>query len=223
MALLGYFLQLLLAVGTKLEHVIDQLAHVVAEKHIAIEGDLVVQPSDDHFWFHRPRIILILIQIILFQNSFEIAFFCWIWVSKYFKVPIMASVTQFSSNLRWTKSDMLQSIIGSIWLRLLHHGTSPVIIQVLCSYSTLPLYAIVTQMGTCYKKAIFEEHVQEGLVGWAQNARKKGLSAAAKGSSQDGSSSTPEIQLGKLGKKNYVMEEGNVGGIEPAMNSDRPK
>lgn len=68
--------------GTKLEHVITQLAHEVAEKHAAIEGDLVVQPSDHHFWFHRPRIVLYLIHFILFQNAFEIAFFFWIWVSK---------------------------------------------------------------------------------------------------------------------------------------------
>ena len=74
------FLQLLLAVGTKLEHVIAQLAHEVAEKHVAVQGDLVVHPSDDHFWFNKPKIVLILIHIILFQNSFELAFFFWIWV-----------------------------------------------------------------------------------------------------------------------------------------------
>lgn len=73
-------LQLLLAVGTKLEHVIIQLAHEVAEKHVALEGDLVVKPSDEHFWFHRPRLVLLLIHIILFQNSFEFAVFLWIWV-----------------------------------------------------------------------------------------------------------------------------------------------
>jgi len=72
--------QLLLAVGTKLEHVITRLAQDVAQRHIAIAGDLVVQPSDDHFWFHRPRLILILIHIILFQNSFELAFLFFIWV-----------------------------------------------------------------------------------------------------------------------------------------------
>lgn len=72
--------QLLLAVGTKLEHVITQLAHEVAEKHIAIEGELVVKPSDEHFWFAKPRVVLFLIHFILFQNAFEIAFFFWIWV-----------------------------------------------------------------------------------------------------------------------------------------------
>ena len=76
--------QLLLAVGTKLEHIITELAHEVAEKHVAIEGDLVVNPSDDHFWFNRPQIALFLIHFILFQNAFEIAFFFWIWVS-YFR------------------------------------------------------------------------------------------------------------------------------------------
>lgn len=73
-------MQLLLAVGTKLEHVITQLAHEVAEKHSAIEGELVVNPSDEHFWFHRPRIFLYLLHFILFQNAFEIAFFFWILV-----------------------------------------------------------------------------------------------------------------------------------------------
>lgn len=76
----SFIFQLLLAVGTKLEHVISQLAHEVAEKHVAIEGELVVQPSDEHFWFGRPQFVLFLIHFILFQNSFEIAFFFWIWV-----------------------------------------------------------------------------------------------------------------------------------------------
>ncbi|XP_024024648.1 MLO-like protein 1, partial [Morus notabilis] len=143
---------LLLAVGTKLEHVITQLAHEVAEKHVAIEGDLVVRPSDDHFWFHRPRLVLLLIHIILFQNSFELAFFFWIWVQYGFDSCIMGQ-------------------IGYIIPRLVIGG----FVQFLCSYSTLPLYAIVTQMGSSFKKAIFEDYVQEGLVGWARQARKNRL------------------------------------------------
>ena len=67
-----------------MEHVIIQLADEVAEKHAAIEGELAVRPSDDHFWFHRPDVVLFLIHFILFKNSFEIAFFFWIWVSKFF-------------------------------------------------------------------------------------------------------------------------------------------
>ncbi|THF95458.1 hypothetical protein TEA_007720 [Camellia sinensis var. sinensis] len=180
------FIMLLLAVGTKLEHVISQLAHEVAEKHVAIEGELVVQPSDDHFWFHRPRIVLYLIHFILFQNAFEIAFFFWIWVQYGFDSCIMGQVRYIVPRL----------VIG-------------VFIQVLCSYSTLPLYAIVTQMGTSFKKAIFDEHVQVGLVGWAQKVRKKQLKAATNvsvgGKSTDGS--TTGIQLGRLAGKESAPED----------------
>ncbi|KAL5990866.1 RNA-binding protein that suppresses calcineurin Rnc1 [Asimina triloba] len=70
--------QLLLVVDTKLEHVITQLVHEVAEKHTTIEGGLVVKSSDEHFWFSHPKIVLHLIHLILFQNAFEIAYFFWI-------------------------------------------------------------------------------------------------------------------------------------------------
>ena len=77
-------------------------------------------------------------------------------------------------------------------------------------------------MGSSFKKAIFDEHVQVGLVGWAQKVkRKKGLKAAVDGSgsgsglgsgsgaaqqsSHDGStsatSSSMGIQLGRLANK----------------------
>ncbi|XP_051227521.1 MLO-like protein 1 isoform X2 [Lolium perenne] len=141
---------LLLAVGTKLEHVIAQLAHEVAEKHSAIEGDLVVNPSDEHFWCARPRVILYLIHFILFQNAFEIALFFWMLTTYGFNSCIMDHVPLIVPRL----------VIG-------------VVIQLLCSYSTLPLYAIVTQMGTFFKKEIFDEHIQQGLVGWAQKAKRR--------------------------------------------------
>ncbi|KAK1592501.1 hypothetical protein Q3G72_025878 [Acer saccharum] len=159
---------LLLAVGTKLEHVITQLAHEVAEKHVAIEGDLVVKPSDDHFWFKRPRLILLLIHIILFQNSFELAVFFWIWIQYKFDSCIMGEVRYIIPRL----------VIG-------------VFVQFLCSYSTLPLYSIVTQMGSSFKKQVFDEHIQEGLVGWAKQAKKNTVlrkDAAANGNINGSSS-----------------------------------
>lgn len=72
---------MLLVVGTKLEHIIKELAHQVAEKHSVLTEELYVTPSDDLFWFQRPKIVLILIHLILFQNAFEIAYFFWILVS----------------------------------------------------------------------------------------------------------------------------------------------
>ncbi|XP_058785728.1 MLO-like protein 1 [Vicia villosa] len=188
---------LLLSVGTKLEHVITQLAHEVAEKHAAIEGDLVVKPSDGHFWFHRPHIVLFLIHFILFQNAFEIAFFFWIWVTYGFDSCIMGQVRYIVPRL----------VIG-------------VFIQVLCSYSTLPLYAVVTQMGSHYKRAIFNEHVQVGLVGWAEKVKKK---KAQKADSNQGSSHDHEgsnsagIQLGSVFQKRASApdhEGSNSAGIQ---------
>ncbi|MBA0816798.1 hypothetical protein Gohar_001421, partial [Gossypium harknessii] len=186
--------QLLLAVGTKLEHVITQLAHEVAEKHVAIEGELVVQPSDDHFWFNRPRIVLFLIHFILFQNAFEIAFFFWIWVQFGFDSCIMGQVCYIVPRL----------VIG-------------VFIQVLCSYSTLPLYAIITQMGSSFKKSIFDEHVQVGLVGWAQKVKKKKGAKAATGSeAQENSEPNPSvaIQMGRVLRNASAPEE-----IHPSQGS----
>nr|XP_011460878.1 PREDICTED: MLO-like protein 1 isoform X2 [Fragaria vesca subsp. vesca] len=174
---------LLLAVGTKLEHVIIQLAHDVADKHMAIEGDLVVRPSDDHFWLRRPRLVLLLIHIILFQNSFELAFCFWIWVQYNFDSCMMGKIGYVIPRL----------VIG-------------VFVQFVCSYSTLPLYAIVTQMGTSFKKAIFDEHVQEGLVGWAKSARKHqaDLRKAATDGGDGSSSGSSKV---RHGSKYYRMHK----------------
>ncbi|KAK9131916.1 hypothetical protein Scep_011444 [Stephania cephalantha] len=46
-------------------------------------------------------------------------------------------------------------------------------VQFLCGYVTLPLYALVTQMGTSMKKAVFTEHVVVGLKNWHATAKAK--------------------------------------------------
>ncbi|XP_035548545.1 MLO-like protein 1 isoform X2 [Juglans regia] len=197
----------LLAVGTKLEHVICQLAQEVAEKHVAVEGELVVKPSDDHFWFHRPKIVLLLIHIIMFQNAFELAFFFWTWVQYDFDSCIMGQIGFVIPRL----------VIGAF-------------IQFVCSYSTLPLYAIVTLMGSSLKKGIFTEHVQEGLVDWAKHAKKTtGSRKAANGTRLYGSTTTHgsshvvgrqttglAVELTEAGETETAMEEGNAGEIEHA-------
>ncbi|KAI3526408.1 hypothetical protein L1887_05660 [Cichorium endivia] len=144
-------LLLLLAVGTKLEHIIIQLAHEVAEKHTAlIAHQAVIEPSDDHFWFGQPKYLLFFIHFILFQNAFEIAFVFWIWVQFGFNSCIMGELGYIIPRL----------IIG-------------VFIQVLCSYSTLPLYALLTQMGTHFKPVIFPPPVREAVTNWAHGARNR--------------------------------------------------
>ncbi|KAL5845761.1 hypothetical protein ACOSQ3_009285 [Xanthoceras sorbifolium] len=48
-----------------------------------------------------------------------------------------------------------------------------VLIQILCSYVILPLYALVTQMGSNMKPAIFNEKVAEALRKWHHTAKKQ--------------------------------------------------
>ncbi|CAH8265895.1 unnamed protein product [Arabidopsis lyrata] len=187
---------LLLAVGTKLEHIITDLAHEVAEKHVAVEGDLVVRPSDDLFWFQSPRLVLILIHFILFQNSFEIAYFFFIFFQYGWDSCIMEDVKFIVPRL----------VIG-------------VVVQLLCSYSTLPLYALVTQMGSSFKGAIFNEQTQQQLVGWAKMAKKgvkKGTTHA--GTSHGGNpnplAATPSprsVQLQSLLGKDSSQQNQHLG------------
>ncbi|KAF5819416.1 hypothetical protein HanXRQr2_Chr02g0077351 [Helianthus annuus] len=47
-----------------------------------------------------------------------------------------------------------------------------VFVLILCSYVTLPLYALVTQMGSTMKPAVFNEQVVKALLKWHQNAKK---------------------------------------------------
>ncbi|XP_009603524.1 MLO-like protein 13 [Nicotiana tabacum] len=141
-------LVLLLLVGTKLEHIITELAQEVAERSSVVDETTPVRPSDELFWFHSPTLVLYLIHFILFQNSFEIAFFVWIWCTYGFKSCIMEELGFIIPRL----------VIG-------------VIVQVLCSYSTLPLYALVTQMGSRFKKGIFDQQTEGLLRVWATGGR----------------------------------------------------
>ncbi|XVF23323.1 hypothetical protein REPUB_Repub13aG0027800 [Reevesia pubescens] len=140
---------LLLLVGTKLEHIIIRLAQDVNE--MEEQGDAArVKPSDEHFWFSKPGIVLHLIHFILFQNAFEIAFFFWILCTYGFNSCIMEKVGYIIPRL----------IMG-------------VIVQVLCSYITLPLYALVTQMGSKFKESFFTESQRSYLDKWRWG-RKRG-------------------------------------------------
>ncbi|CAM0947582.1 unnamed protein product [Alopecurus aequalis] len=166
---------MLLVVGSKMEHIITELAYEVALKHTAIRGDLVVAPSDDFFWFHRPKLVLMLIHIVLFQNAFEIAFFFWLLVIYGFKSCIMGKPAY-----------VITRVIISV------------LSQLLCGYITLPLYAIVSQMGNSFKKSIFEDNVTEGLVNWAEKARRRtripNIAYAANSSTEEGNGGAVQTQ-----------------------------
>ncbi|KAJ7951467.1 MLO-like protein [Quillaja saponaria] len=141
----GYFwissvsLILLLTVGAKLEHVIYQLA-----------PELEPQPSDSHFWFNRPRILLSVIHFVLFLSSFQLAFIFWIWVQYGFHSCIMGQVGYMISSV----------IIGAF-------------VQFFCGYNTLPLYSILTNMGSQFRKPLFGDNISDALSRWASRAKQK--------------------------------------------------
>ncbi|XP_024524599.1 MLO-like protein 13 isoform X2 [Selaginella moellendorffii] len=141
-------LGILLVVGAKLQNIIMALAVEIAEEQ-KNQSTVVVNLRDELFWFNRPKLILYLIHFVLFQNAFELAFFVWIWAAFGFD-------SCFMENLGFV---ITRLVIG-------------VIVQVLCSYSTLPLYALVTQMGKHFK---FGEDIQSVLTNLHAKAKKKSV------------------------------------------------
>ncbi|KAL0001184.1 hypothetical protein SO802_014965 [Lithocarpus litseifolius] len=139
-------ISLVLLVGTKLQHVIATLA---IENTGSFSGTKL-RPRDDLFWFKRPELLLSLIHFILFQNAFELASFFWFW-------------WQFGYNSCFIWNHTL------VYLRLILGFAG----QFLCSYSTLPLYALVTQMGTNYKAALIPQRIRETIHGWGKAARRR--------------------------------------------------
>ncbi|PNY17542.1 MLO-like protein 6-like [Trifolium pratense] len=86
----------------------------------------------------------------MMQNAFQLAFFSW-------------STYEFSINscFHETTTDTV--------IRL----TLGVVIQILCSYVTLPLYALVTQMGSTMRPTIFNEKLATALKSWHRTAKKR--------------------------------------------------
>ncbi|CAA2982764.1 MLO 6 [Olea europaea subsp. europaea] len=138
---------ILLVVGTKLQVMITKMGLRIQERGEVVKGVPVVQPGDDLFWFNRPRLILFLITFVLFQNAFQLVFFAWTWLE---------------FGLESCFHEQVEDIIIRISMGIL--------IQILCSYVTLPLYALVTQMGSTMKPTIFNERVVTALKNWHDRA-----------------------------------------------------
>ncbi|XP_061354220.1 MLO-like protein 13 [Gastrolobium bilobum] len=83
---------ILLLVGAKLEHIIARLAQESRENMEKGSSPTHVKPSNDYFWFGRPALVLDLLHFTLFQNSFEIAFFFWIFCTYGFDSCIMEKI-----------------------------------------------------------------------------------------------------------------------------------
>ncbi|XP_062082031.1 MLO-like protein 3 [Humulus lupulus] len=143
-------LVIVLVLGTKLGVIVARMAHTLDEKDNVIMGSPLVQPNDSLFWFGHPKFVLTLLHLTLFMNSFELAFFVWVtW--------------QFGISSCYHEHTLI--IITRVVLA--------VTVQVMCSYITLPLYALVTQMGSNFKNAALEEHTVKAIKQWHSEVKQK--------------------------------------------------
>ncbi|EHA8586458.1 putative MLO protein [Cocos nucifera] len=142
--------EILLIVGMKLEIVIMEMAHKIQDRTSVVKGAPIIEPSNKFFWFNRPQWILFLIHLTLFENAFQMAHFLWSAYSFGLK-------SCFHENLAFTVAKVIMGLA----------------LQFLCSYITFPLYALVTQMGSHMKKAIFEEQTAKALIRWRRAAKER--------------------------------------------------
>ncbi|PPD96187.1 hypothetical protein GOBAR_DD06785 [Gossypium barbadense] len=111
-----------LLVGAKLQNVMATLTLESAGITGYFTGTKLT-PRDELFWFKKPEWLLSLIHFILFQNAFELASFFWVWWEFGYNSCLISNHTLV----------FIRVIMGFI-------------AQFICSYITLPLYALVTQV-----------------------------------------------------------------------------
>ncbi|KAG8067380.1 hypothetical protein GUJ93_ZPchr0005g14506 [Zizania palustris] len=153
----------ILSVGTKLQGIICRMAIDITERHAVIQGIPLVQVSDSYFWFSRPTFVLFLIHFTLFQNGFQIIYFLWIL---------------YEYGMDSCFNDSKEFVFARLCLG--------VVVQVLCSYVTLPLYALVSQMGSTMKQSIFDDQTSKALKNWRAGVKKKPAAANSKHGGGDG-------------------------------------
>ncbi|TYG51483.1 hypothetical protein ES288_D10G261300v1 [Gossypium darwinii] len=137
---------IILMVGAKLQVIITKMGLRIQDRGDVVKGAPVVQPGDDLFWFGRPSFLLFLIHVVLFTNAFQLAFFVW---------------SMYEFTIRSCYHEHIEDVIIRV--------SMGVIIQFLCSYVTLPLYALVTQMGTNMR---LTDRVATALKNWHHTAKK---------------------------------------------------
>ncbi|XP_039070406.1 MLO-like protein 6 [Hibiscus syriacus] len=142
-------LVIILMVGTKQQVIITKMGLKIQGGNV-VKGAPLVEPGDDLFWFGRPSFLLFLIHVVLFTNAFQLAFLVW---------------STYEFTIKSCYHEKIEDIIIII--------SMGVIIQVLCSYVTLPLYALVNQMGTNMRPTIFDEKVADALKNWHQTAKEQ--------------------------------------------------
>ncbi|XP_010680632.1 MLO-like protein 10 isoform X2 [Beta vulgaris subsp. vulgaris] len=138
------------SVGTKLQGIMTRMALEITERHAVVQGIPLVQGSDEYFWLSWPQFILHLLHFALFQNAFQLTYFLWIL---------------YEFGMKSCFHDKEIYVLIKIFIGI--------VAMILCSYSTLPLYALVTQMGSNMKKSVFDEQTSKALTKWHMEVKRK--------------------------------------------------
>ncbi|KAK6922589.1 Mlo-related protein [Dillenia turbinata] len=140
---------LILLMGTKLHHIVVKLAVEILDS-CSYSGNHQFKLRDELFWFGRPRLLLWLIQMISFLNAFEMATFIWsLWEVR---APIC-----FMENRSFVVVRLTFGVVTQFW----------------CSFITFPLYVIITQMGSKFKRSLVSEKVRDSLRVWLRRVKDK--------------------------------------------------
>ncbi|KAI3977121.1 hypothetical protein MKX01_042811 [Papaver californicum] len=185
---------IVLAVGTKLQLIITRMGLHIQDRGDVLQGVPTVKPADDLFWFRSPRLILYLIHFVLFQNAFQVAFFIY-------------TTYEFGLNSCYHQK------MADVAIRI----SMGIFVQILCSYVTLPLYALVTQMGSNMKPTIFNETVAVALKKWHHQAKKQ-TKESRRGTPTSSMPSTPHYGMSPvhlLNNKNNRSSEANSPQMSP--------
>lgn len=168
----------------------------IQERGDIVKGAPLVEPGDDLFWFNRPALLLFLIHFVLFQNAYQLAFFTWSWWKFHLPSCFHKNTTDIAISLS----------MGAL-------------IQVLCSYVTLPLYALVTQMGSTMKPVIFGDNVASAIRTWHQTAKQRAKNGRP---SENVSPLTSRAATPlRAGSSPVHQKHGQYPPIEPSPNSSR--
>ncbi|TQD73192.1 hypothetical protein C1H46_041280 [Malus baccata] len=156
MALRFGFITLILLIGTKLHRIVVKLAVEIMEESPYMENHQF-KLRDELFWFKKPWLLLRVIQLISFQNALEMATFIWsLWE---IKEPLC-----FMDNRTFLVIRLTFGVVTQFW----------------CSFITFPLYVIITQMGSRFKKSVVSENVRNSLHGWKRRVKaRQGTSSTA--------------------------------------------
>ncbi|XP_057763343.1 MLO-like protein 4 [Arachis stenosperma] len=146
---------LILIIGTKLHRVVVKLATEIVDRCPYVKPHQF-NLRDELFWFGKPRFLLRLIHLISFLNAFEMASFLWsLWEIK--------EPSCFMKNKTFIAIRLSFGVVSQVW----------------CSFITFPLYVIITQMGSRFKKSVVSENVRESLSKWQRRVKHKQSSPQA--------------------------------------------